>query len=204
MKEIYFYTPTILSYLDLVSMGGSDKADDDSTLGKYNSGLKFSMALALQNNVEMIVKTYDNESSDNYERKRETSYFINTYKEVCEQTEKEKELIQITKSVTVENFHSGTCSDYGGGDYPEEVLKTGFSVKMGLDWSLWMLLRELFSNMLDEKGLYSEDVCKDIKYGTIIKLGFSEDSEFAEYGITVIYTLMKRSLFTNFLVMLKY
>ena len=79
MKEVYFYTPTILSYLDLVSMGGSDKADDDSTIGKYNSGLKFSMALALQNDVEMLIRTYDEEFSDNHQRQRETSYYIDTY-----------------------------------------------------------------------------------------------------------------------------
>ena len=86
----------------------------------------------------------------------------------------------MTKSVVAQNFHSGVCDDYGGGEYPEEELKTGFSTKMGIDWSLWMLLREIYSNMVDENGYYSEDVCKHVNFGTVIKLGFKEDSEFAE------------------------
>lgn len=179
MKTLYFVTPSIISYLDLVSMGGSNKADDDSTLGKYNSGLKFSMALALQNNIKIIIRTYDREFSENHDRKRETSYFVGTYTESCEQTEKEKELIKITKSVFAENFHSGVCDDYGGGEYPEEYLKTGFSTKLGVEWSLWMLLREIYSNMVDENGYYSEEL-PEINYGTVFSLRFEEDSEFAE------------------------
>jgi len=181
MKAIYFKTPTLLSHLDLFSMGGSDKADDETLVGKYNSGLCYSMALALRNNVDMSVKVFHTEPFGEYEdRQCETLYTIDTYNEVCEQTEKEKELIQITKSVSKQSFFSVHCEDLEGGDYDPEIIQTGYSPKLGIDWSLWMLLREIFSNMTDEGGQYFEDECTSASYGTIFKLEFEENSEFAE------------------------
>ncbi len=180
MKSIYFVTPTLLSYIDLMSMGGSEKAEDDTKIGTYCSGLKFSMALALRNNVDMSVKVYDTEyESEGHDRARETLYTIGTYTETCEQTDKEKELIQITKSVSKQSFFSAHCNDYGGGDFPEENIPTGFSTKMGVGWELYMLLREIYSNMIDEGGSYYEDICPDVKYGTVFTLRFEEDSEFS-------------------------
>ena len=179
MKSISFTTPTLLSYLDLMSMGGSDKADDISKIGKYNSGLCFSMALALRNNIDFTVAVVDSEYSENFDRVRDTVYTIDSYTEICEQTDKEKELIQITKSVSKESFFSVHCEDLGGGDFPSETIQTGISTKMGIDWQLWMLLRELYSNMIDEGGSYSEDIIVNIKYGTVVTLRFEEDSDFA-------------------------
>lgn len=180
MKSIYFKTPTLLSHLDLMSMGGSDKAGDDGKVGLYNSGLKFSIALALRNSVDVSIKVCDTEYEGELERKRETLYTFGTFTQSCEQTSKEKELIQIYKNVWAQNFHSLHCSDYGGGDYPEEIIETGFSTKLGIDWKLWMLLREVYSNMVDECGAYSEDVYETPNYGTVVKLEFEEGSEFAE------------------------
>lgn len=181
MKSIHFVTPTLLSHLDLFSMGGSEKAEDTSKIGRYNSGLCYSMALALRNNIDMSVRVFDTEyESEGQDRARETLYTIDTYTEICEQTDKEKELIQLTKSVSKQSFFSVHCDDYGGGDFPEEVIPTGFSVKMGIGWDLWMVLREIFSNMIDENGNYYEDTCPEIKYGTVFTLSFEESSEFAE------------------------
>lgn len=180
MRQIYFYTPTVISYLDLISMGGSEKANDASTLGKYNSGLKYSMALALQNNIDFFVKSFDTEYSQGHDRRRETSYFVSTYTDTCEQTDKEKELILISKNVWAENFNSVHSEDTGGGDYLEEEYRTGFSPKLGIDWKIWMIIREIYSNMLDEKGYYTEIEDKKFNYGTCITLEFEEDSEFSE------------------------
>lgn len=181
MKSIYFKTPTLLSHLDLFSMGGSDKADDNALIGKYNSGLCYSMALALRNNVNMSVKVFHTEPFGEYEERAcETTYTFGAYEEYCEQTGKEKELIQITKEVSKQSFFSVHCEDLEGGDFDPEVIPTGFSTKMGIDWHLWMLLREIFSNMIDEGGSYSEDAYSPPSYGTIFKLNFEEDSEFAE------------------------
>lgn len=181
MKSIFFKTPTLLSHLDLFSMGGSDKAEDDSLIGKYNSGLCYSMALALRNGVDMSVKVYHTEPFGEYaDRQCETLYTIGTYIETCEQTEKEKELIQITKSVSKQSFFSVHCEDLEGGDYDPEVISTGYSVKLGVDWQLYMLLREIYSNMIDEGGKYYEDDHRVFSYGTVFCLKFDEDSEFAE------------------------
>jgi hypothetical protein len=72
------------------------------------------------------------------------------------------------------------CDDYGGGDFDPEIIQTGYSPKLGIDWHLWMLLREIYSNMIDEGGSYYEDVCPELKYGTVFTLRFEENSEFAE------------------------
>lgn len=179
MKSVYFVTPTLLSHLDLFSMGGSDKADDDTLVGKYNSGLCYSMALALRDDVDMSVRVVDTESTTfDKERKRETYYSFSTYEQICEQTEKEKSLIQIHKNVLKESFFSQHREDLEGGDYPEEIIQTGYSVKLGVDWELWMLLREIFSNMIDEGGSYYEDICPTMSHGTVFKLVFDEDSKF--------------------------
>jgi hypothetical protein len=181
MKSIYFVTPTLLSHLDLFSMGGSEKASNDNLIGKYNSGLCYSMALALRNSVDMSVNVYDSEYfNESDDRQRDTLYTIGTYTEVCEQTDKEKELIKITKSVSKQSFFSAHCDDYGGGDFDPEEYPTGYSTQLGIDWSLYMLMRELYSNMLDEGGQYYDGVRPVITYGTIFTLRFEEDSEFAE------------------------
>lgn len=182
MKRVLFYTPTLLSYIDLMSMGGSEKAGDDTKIGTFCSGLKYSMVLAKRHNVDMIISVYDTEFSDNYERERVTTYATDVYTESCEQTGKEKELLEIRKNVTAQNFHSSHTCDYGGGDYPEEIIKTGYSTKMGIDWSLWMLLREVYSNMVDEGGFYidSDEPEVNESFGTVVKLSFEEGSEFDE------------------------
>ena len=154
MKSISFTTPTLLSYLDLMSMGGSDKVGDVSLIGKYNSGLKFSMALALRNNIDFSVRVVDYEYSESFDRKRDTVYTTGAYKEICEQTNKEKELIQITKSVSKESFFSVHCEDLGGGEFPEEYIQKGFYTLMGFDWDLWLLLIEVYSYMIDEGGSF--------------------------------------------------
>jgi len=179
MKTVFFYTPTLLSYIDLMSMGGSEKADDDQKIGKFSSGMKFAMALFHRHNVDMKVRVYDTENSEGRDRKRETVYNVGTYIERCEQTDKEKELLQLYKNVSAENFFSSHCTDYGGGDYPEEIIKTGYSVKLGVDWVLHMGLREIFSNMIDEGGHYSE-IRETVGYGTVVELSFAENSEFDE------------------------
>jgi hypothetical protein len=176
--QVHFKTPTLLSHLDLVTMGGSEKINDEKKIGKFSSGLKIGMALALRNDVELSVKVFDSTYYDNFDRKRITHYSVSTFEEYCEQTGKEKEVLQINKDVNLQSYFSVHCEDLGGGDLETENIVTGFSTKLGVDWKLWMLLREIYSNMLDEGGEYSEQSYGDIDYGTIITLEFKEDSEF--------------------------
>lgn len=162
-------------------MGGSDKAYDEKTIGTYNSGLKFSMALALRAGIDINIRVLDSVYTDNFDRDRNTLYSVSKYTEYCEQTGKEKELIQINKDVNLQSFFSVHCEDLGGGDLETEEIKTGFSTKLGIDWENWMILREIYSNMIDEGGYYLEgDFPTNVKFGTIVSLKFDEDSEFAD------------------------
>ena len=156
--QIHFITPTIISRLDISSMGDSSKRGDDSTIGQFDSGLKYAIALLLRDKVNMSIKTYDNDGILN-------TYNFSTSVKKCKNTNKEKELIDI-------NYN----------DYSEDVsgvIETGFALQMGYNWSTWMALRELYSNMTDEKGVISElqeDIA--VSYGTIITLEFDENTEF--------------------------
>ena len=156
--QIHFITPTIISRLDISSMGDSSKRGDDSTIGQFDSGLKYAIALLLRDKVNMSIKTYDNDGILN-------TYNFSTSVKKCNNTNKEKELIDI-------NYN-----DYS--DDTSGVIETGFALQMGYNWSTWMALRELYSNMADEKGVISElqeDIA--VSYGTIITLEFDENTEF--------------------------
>lgn len=158
MKKIHFITPTLLSYIDLISMGGSEKEGDSSKIGTFCSGLKYSMALALRNDVNMEFNVSDGVDI--------TNYVLGTFVKDCEQTGKNKELI---------NLHIKTNKED-----TKRVIETGYSVKMGLNWELWMLLREIYSNMVDEGGYYSEDPNPVITHGTVTTLEFEHGSDFDE------------------------
>jgi hypothetical protein len=156
--RVHFVTPAIISRLDISSMGDSSKRGDESTLGQFDSGLKYAIALLLRNNVGMSIKTYDDDGLLNV-------YTFSTNVKKCPNTSKEKELIDI-------NY-----IDYS--DDTSGVIETGFALQMGYNWSLWMALRELYSNMLDEKGSICEEQDEFIiARGTIITLEFDEDNEF--------------------------
>lgn len=156
--QIHFITPTIISRLDISSMGDSSKRGDDSTIGQFDSGLKYTIALLLRDKVNMSIKTYDDDGILN-------TYTFSTSVKKCNNTNKEKELIDI-------NYN-----DYS--DDTSGVIETGFALQMGYNWSTWMALRELYSNMTDEKGVISElqeDIA--VSYGTIITLEFDANTEF--------------------------
>jgi hypothetical protein len=156
--RVHFITPTIISRLDISSMGDSSKRGDESTLGQFDSGLKFAIALLLRNGISIIIKTYDSDGILNV-------YKFSTSVKKCKNTNKEKELIDI-------NY-----IDYS--DDSSGIIETGFALQMGYNWSLWMILRELWSNMLDEKGkVIEKEDDTTTEYGTVITLDFSEDSEF--------------------------
>ena len=86
--QIHFITPTIISRLDISSMGDSSKRGDDSTIGQFDSGLKYAIALLLRDKVNMSIKTYDNDGILN-------TYTFSTSVKKCNNTNKEKELIDI-------------------------------------------------------------------------------------------------------------
>lgn len=152
-RTVSFITPTELSYIDLVSMGGSEKQGDTSKIGQFCSGLKYAMALMLRNDIEFRVDVVGNN----------TAFSVYRYSIEDELTGKSKELIGILQE--------------GGG--VEIRHKTGFSVDLGYNWEPWMILRELYSNMVDEGGYYTEDE-EEILEGTKITLSFNKGSVFED------------------------
>lgn len=187
MNELRFITPTKLSLLDITSMGDSSKRGDDNTIGQFDSGLKYAIALLLRNNVEMTIDVHGGAISrgDWYESLTDTFTFGTTF-ESCESTGKEKELIQVSVDTI---FHGGSPMadfDMREPSAPENyVVKTSFAKNLGWDWELWQAYRELYSNMLDEGGYEvfnyeggDTDPCNF--EGTIITLRFDDDNPFAE------------------------
>lgn len=151
--RVNFLTPTIISYVDLISMGDSEKADDPSKIGKFASGLKYAMALMLRHGVEFTVSTWE-------EGNCIAKYEVGTY----EMSDEIKTKLCIEIADTISDRH----------------WQTGFATYLGLNWEPWMILRELFSNMKDEKGRYETGHVPAPYNGTCMTLDFEDASVFAE------------------------
>jgi len=149
--QVHFITPTKISLIDITSMGDSSKRDDPNTLGTFDSGLKYAIALLLRSYVDLSIEVVGGDK-----------FTFSTYMEKCEATGKTKELIKVILNDELE-------------------VQTGFAKALGFNWELWMSLREIYSNMLDEKGYYIEgELPSGIQEGTITTLEFDEDNEFYE------------------------
>lgn len=184
MRQVHFITPTKLSLLDISSMGDSKKRDDPTTLGVFDSGFKYSIALLLRDGVDIKVDVFGGKEDrgiweeDSWEEGFTETFTFGTYMERCGSTGKEKELINITVDTV---YHGGAPQSQHEMREPtaphSSTVKTGFAKALGFNWELWMALREIWSNMLDEKGEVSEE-SKEIEEGTIITLTFDESNEF--------------------------
>lgn len=179
-KQIHFVTPTKLSLLDISSMGDSKKRDDPTTLGTFDSGLKYAIALLLRDGVDIKIEVLgQTESRGDWDEECSEIFTFGTEMEVCERTKKEKELITINVET---HYHGGTPMSQHDMREPSPSnsykVKTGFAKALGFNWELWMALRELWSNMLDEKGWLEEELPEDMEEGTVITLSFDENNEF--------------------------
>lgn len=150
--RINFDTPTQISSLDITSMGDSVKRGDETKIGTFDSGLKYSIAILLRLGVTINITTYQDGIVQN------DFSFGSTVKKDAH-TGKEKELIVV--------------HNHG------ETITTGFALNLGFDWKPWMALREIYSNMLDEGGHIPEDG-EDILDGTRVTLEYDEDNPFKE------------------------
>lgn len=155
--NVYFVTPTRISYIDLITMGGSEKVGDESKIGQFASGLKYAMALMLRNKVGFKVTTYHNTDP-------QSIFTLREYNIEDSVTGKSKTLIGV--------------SEYDGKTH--SVHNTGFSIDLGLNWEPWMILRELASNVKDEGGYYTDIDPTPRVEGTVMELSFDEDSAFWE------------------------
>jgi len=139
-------------------MGDSKKRDCPDKIGQFDSGLKYAIALCLRNNVHISIQTKKDGVITYYE-------FYSFIKE-CE-TGKSKELIGIRKFV---------------GNNGPEFIETGFAKALGFNWEPWMILRELYSNMLDEGGAFlnANGLLGPEEGGTLITLYYHESESFGE------------------------
>lgn len=176
--KISFVTPTRMSLINLCTIGDSEKREDDSKIGQFSSGQAYSTALLLRNNVGLSVTVYGGENYSS-EEKYDENFSFYVFNKSCESTGKEKELIGINyaKAYHGDCRSALTFSDPSETEY--DTIETGFALALGYNWELYMALRELWSNMLDEGG-YVKEGAPEVNYGTVITLDFEADSEFAE------------------------
>jgi hypothetical protein len=119
---------------------------------------------------------------DNWEEPATTEYTFTTFIEECADTGKTKELIAVDCEYQPHGglpMSSYDMREPSGGE--TWTIKTGFAKALGYNWELlWMALRELYSNMMDEGG-HIQNVWyrgeEPIK-GTVMTLKFDEDSDF--------------------------
>jgi hypothetical protein len=163
-------------------MGDSSKKDDPTTLGTFDSGLKYTIALLLRNEVDIKIDVLGGSlEREDWAEDFTEEFSFGTYTHYCESTGKQKELIKVDINTT---YHGGTPMSQHDMREPSSgehhVVPTGFAKALGFNWSLWMSLRELWSNMLDEKGSVVEGNIVEGKLteGTVITLTFEENNPF--------------------------
>lgn len=100
-------------------MGGSTKTTDRYKIGKFGTGLKYTLAFLFRNNLDF--KIFSGENLIDVSLEQETI------------KEEIFEIICINKN------------------------RTSITTKMGLDWTAWMILRELWCNALDEGSEFKEE-----------------------------------------------
>lgn len=126
MKKILnFSNSGILSLLDITTMGDSVKRNDDSKTGKFDSGLKYAIAILLRNNVDFYILS------------GKKKYTFSTIDKTIDNKTK--------KLIVVNERHTDTeiCEQH----------VTAFAYQLGHDWDFWMAIRELYSNCMDENGM---------------------------------------------------
>lgn len=163
MKSIFFVTPKAISEMDITTIGGSGKRNDETKIGQFCSGLKYALALFLRNDIECNISSTIGDVCTNYS-------FVKT--EIIDKlTNKEKSVIGINIAEVYLPNRSVV----------ETHLTSAFAFDLGYDWKLEFGLREIWSNMVDEGGFYCEnlaDTVIDSSEKTIIELTFDEDSDF--------------------------
>jgi len=166
-------------------MGDSVKRGNVNTIGQFDSGLKYAIALLLRHDVEISIHVEGEPIvHETWEEPTTESYSFTTFVSQCGNTGKEKELIRVNCTRTPHGGLPMNQYDMREPSSPEDwTIDTGFAKNLGYNWELWMALRELYSNMVDEGGTISESpnyVGEDVVEGTIISLSFDEENAFTE------------------------
>lgn len=113
-------------------MGGTTKANDEYKIGQFGTGLKYTLAYLIRNNIDFHIFSGDKKVQ------------IETVKEIIKDTE--------FNIICIEGH------------------RTSITDKMGLEWTPWMIIRELWCNALDE-GDYTREITEELT-GEVDKTAF--------------------------------
>jgi len=156
--ELRFITDTKISPLHLTTMGNSAKRGDETTVGQFDSGLKFAIAIMVRNDIDFKVETISNSYKDTF------TFEVDNI--VCEETKVEKNLIVCLRSRKYNDIEKVEVKRF----------PTSFSKEMGFNWEPWMVIRELYSNSIDEGGYMIINPDKDHHGITTMTVDITESS----------------------------
>lgn len=118
MKYLKISNKGVLNMKLVALMGGTTKAGNQFKIGTYGTGLKYTLAFLLRNNIDFHIFCGNEECK------------VSTVKETIQETD--FEIIHINGE------------------------RTSITTEMGKDWQTWMIIRELWSNALDEGEAFKE------------------------------------------------
>jgi len=125
VQALNFSNPGLLTTLDLLTMGDSSKRDDDTKIGKFDSGLKYAIAILYRHNIDFTI----------WSGQYKYCYTAKTIKDTT--TSKHKHILMLNVYLN-DKFISAH--------------QTAFAVQLGHNWEVWHAFREIYSNCLDEGG----------------------------------------------------
>lgn len=184
--NIIFQNKGVLSLLDLTTMGDSSKREDSSKIGKFDSGLKYALSILYRNGIK--VEIYSGNSkytfsskviSDEITSKAKELLVINEERKITvdpEENCKQCKDLYFDGSVNTgpHNLCEGRyCQEFETSSIEIFEHITAFSPQLGHEWKVWMAIRELYSNCLDEGGevIFDDDVeIRSYTGDTIIKV----------------------------------
>lgn len=127
MNQLVFANQGVISLIDILTIGGSEKRNDPTKIGQYSSGLSYAVSILIRNGVDFYIESGD------------FQYTFQAEEMTDGNTGKTKEIV----GVNMKNLTTGT----------EEHYQTAFSTEFGYDWTLAMGIREILSNCRDEEGM---------------------------------------------------
>jgi hypothetical protein len=118
MKYLKIKNKGILDIRLVALMGGTTKANDQYKIGQFGTGLKYTLAYLIRNNIDFHIFAGQ-----------------------------EKVSIETVTEVIREQTFNIICINGN---------RTSITDQMGMEWSAWMIVRELWCNALDEGDAFRE------------------------------------------------
>lgn len=126
MEQLAFANNGVISLIDILTIGGSEKRNDPTKIGQYSSGLSYAVSIFIRHGISFYIVSGD------------FQYTFQAEEMIDAHTGKTKEIV----GVNMKNLTTGVGEHY----------QTAFSTEFGFDWTLAMGIREVYSNCLDEDG----------------------------------------------------